>query len=133
MGDSPQAGPPQPPESPSPTLRPTRRPVVGKEVGKTKKEERDRTKHERKWDRRRREMKVHVLSSLVLFHARQAGGEYHSLHPSGGGPRTHTGDPHGSRQWCFIAIYLILSKIISQIDVTVIEWTSHTIRLTMST
>ena len=37
-------------------------------------------------------MKVPVLSSLVLFHARQAGGEYHSLLPSGGGPRTHTGE-----------------------------------------
>ena len=36
-------------------------------------------------------MKVPVLSSLILFHARQAGGGYHSLLPSGGGPRTHTG------------------------------------------
>ena len=33
------------------------------------------------------EMKVPVLSSLILFHARQAGGGYHSLHPSEGGPR----------------------------------------------
>ena len=50
-------------------------------------------KHERKWDRRRSEKKVHVLSSLVLFHGQQAGGEYmyHSLHPSGGGLRTHMG------------------------------------------
>ena len=51
----------------------------------------DDRKHERKWDRRRSEMKVPVLSSLILFHARQAGGGYHSLHPSDGGPRTHTG------------------------------------------
>ena len=36
-------------------------------------------------------MKVPVLSSLILFHARQAGGGYHSFLPSGGGPRTHTG------------------------------------------
>ena len=36
-------------------------------------------------------MKVHVLSSLILFHARQAGGGYHSLLPSVGGHRTHTG------------------------------------------
>ena len=35
-------------------------------------------------------MKVPVLSSLILFHARQAGGGYHSFLPSGGGPRTHT-------------------------------------------
>ena len=32
-------------------------------------------------------MKVPVLSSLILFHARQAGGGYHSLLPSGGGPQ----------------------------------------------
>ena len=37
-------------------------------------------------------MKVPVLSSLILFHARQAGGGYHSLLPSAGGPRTHTGE-----------------------------------------
>ena len=36
-------------------------------------------------------MKEPVLSSLILFHARQAGGGYHSFLPSGGGPRTHTG------------------------------------------
>ena len=36
-------------------------------------------------------MKVPVLSSLILFHARQAVGGYHSFLPSGGGPRTHTG------------------------------------------
>ena len=57
----------------------------------------DDRKHERKWDRRRSEMKVPVLSSLILFHARQAGGGYHSLLPSGGGPRTHTGEE--IRRW----------------------------------
>ena len=43
-------------------------------------------------------MKVPVLSSLILFHARQAGGGYHSLLPSGGGPRTHTGGRDRERQ-----------------------------------
>ena len=37
-------------------------------------------------------MKVPVLSSLILFYARQAGGGYHSLLASGEGPRTHTGE-----------------------------------------
>ena len=47
-------------------------------------------------------MKVPVLSSLILFHARQAGVGYHSLLPSGGGPRTHTGlDLDVFRKVCF--------------------------------
>ena len=99
MGDSPQTGPPKPPEAPSPTLRvahlTANKAPTSKERSRYDKERRkgqDDRKHERKWDRSRSKMRVPVLSSLLLFHARQADGEYHSLLPSGGGPRTHTGD-----------------------------------------